>query len=408
MTQDRSLPGDDIVALVCLVMTGVALLSLGNFPAHAVELSFLGTPLTIQVTGRWLAAVLLILLTSAGMDALVRRISGQRHIDLRYSLSFWILPALVTLAAAGSVPRQFDSAGAWVGSLLFLGALLALVVVAECGTVDLEQPFFRSARLGLNIATYGAAMALYTSIYGLQERSLVSSTAIILITFPLALELMRSSEDALAEGWRYAAIIAVVVGQASWPLNALGLRALHGGALLMLLFYTLTGISQQARAERLNLRVLFEFVSLALVLAGLVGLSALRSSQSPIEVDWPAPPVNFEGQEGLPPNLLPGDSASSGAGMDEHSGSDAAPGMWPLSPGAPAPGDALAPGGEGDIPLAPESSDAAAPESSDAAAPESSDAAAPESSGATAPSAAGAASAEDTAPARPRDRLDKP
>lgn len=326
MIRKHALPGDDIVALVSLVMTGVALLSLGSFPARAIELEVLGTPLTILFSGRMVVSLLLILLTSAGMDAMVRGVSGQDRLDLRFSLSFWILPGLVTLAAVTAVPRQFVSAGGWVGAMLFLGGLLTLVVVAECGTISIDQPYYRAARLGLNIATYGAAMALYTTLYGLQERSLISSTAIILITFPLALELLRSTEEQTANDWLYAGVIALVIGQASWPLNALGLRALHGGALLLLLFYTVTGIAQQSLAGRLNRRVVLEFVALGTVLAAFIGISAWQTALAGRTGIWPAPASEYPSQsEQIGPAMLPGDAAQPGDGTSIDL-------LWPAPP----------------------------------------------------------------------------
>ncbi len=268
--QPRAFPEDRIMLLVCLVMSGVAMSSAAVFPTRSIAFNVFGSPLGIDVSARWVLAGLLILLVALGMDGLVRRISGHRHIDLRYSTTFWILPGLVTLAAATVVPQQFGSPSVWLGDIVLLGVLLSLVVAGECGTVRLDTPWFRTARLGLNIATYGAALALYAFIYSLQARSLISSTAVIVVTFPLALELLRSTEENLETTWLYAFVIAVVAGQVSWPLNALGLSALYGGALILLAFYTLTGLTQQFLAGRLNRSVAAEFGSVALIALAMV------------------------------------------------------------------------------------------------------------------------------------------
>lgn len=277
------LPGDQILTLVCLVMSGAALLSLGRFPEQFYSTEVLGSALSIPIGLRVLAALLLIGLTAVGMDSLVRRVVGEEHLDLRFSSTFWVLPSLVTLAAVGLLPRQFGQGGAWVLTLVLLSALLAAVVVAECGTVHLNQPYYRVARLGLNLATYGAAFALYASIYGAQWRSLLSSTGIILVTFPLALELLRASEAQWGTTWLYAAIIALVTGQISWPLNALGLRALYGGAFLLLVFYTLCGLCQQHLARRLSRRVALEFLVLATAFATLVTFSTLFQQRQALQ-----------------------------------------------------------------------------------------------------------------------------
>lgn len=305
MPSAQASPSDRIVVLVCLVMSGVAFLSLGDFPRRYVEFQVLGSPLGLSLSGRWLAGGLLIGLVALGMNTLVRELSGHARLDLRYLSTFWILPGLVTLAAAASVPRLFGQVGPWLGSLVFLALLLAVVVVAECGTVRLDSGYYRRARLALNVATYAAALALYASIYGLQVRSLLSSTAIVLVTFPLALELLRSTEEQFETAWLYAAIIALVVGEVSWPLNALGLSGLFGGAAMLLVFYSATGIVQQSLAERLNRRVLTEFA----LVGGLALLLIVLGSR-------PGPASTVPGLGPASGELPPLDLGHTGFGFD--------------------------------------------------------------------------------------------
>lgn len=264
--------GDTIVLLLSLVIAGVALSSFVTLPSWHAEISVLGSPLGFGLSGRWLLAGLLAALTASGTDALVRSVPGRRTVDIRYTSTFWILPSLVALAAATAVPNQVADPRRWLGNLLLLSLLLATVVVAEYGTVRLDRPIYRSSRLMLNIATYGAAFALYATIYSVHARSLLSATAIMLVTFPLALELLRSTEEELATTWLYAGIVALVTAEITWPLNRWGLSALSGGALLLLVFYILSGISQQHLAGRLNRWVLFEFMAVGLVGVVLLGL----------------------------------------------------------------------------------------------------------------------------------------
>jgi hypothetical protein len=140
--------------------------------------------------------------------------------------------------------------------------------------VQLDSRHYRTARLGLNLATYLAAFALYATIYGLHVRSLVSATAVAVVTFPLALEILRLTEEQLATTWLHAAIVALVLGELTWAINAWGLSSLSGGALLLLVFYTLSGVTQQHLAGRLNRRVALEFVAIAVVGLVLILLNA--------------------------------------------------------------------------------------------------------------------------------------
>lgn len=267
-------PGDRVILVVSLVLMGAVLSSLTRFPTLAREIDVLGSPLGLVLDGRWLMAALLVVLTAAGVDGLVRTEAGRQHADVRFTATFWILPCLITLAIAAAIPLQFDSPRGWLASLALLGALLTVVILAEYRTIRLDAAPYRNARLALNLATFCAAFALYSTIHGLQLRSLISAPLMMVVTFPLALELLRSTEEQLQRTWLYAAVVTLVVGELTWAINALGLRALSGGGLLLLAFYTLAGLAQQQLADRLNRRVAAEFVFTAVIGLLLIGLSA--------------------------------------------------------------------------------------------------------------------------------------
>lgn len=271
-------PGDRSVVLISLVLTGVVVASLPTIPPLALALNVLGSPLGLAVDGRWLIGGLVVALTAVGMDAIVRLESGDDDLDTRFVATFWILPCLVGLAAALAVPRLHgqgdDWVTKWVASVILLGALLTIVVAAERHTIRLDDPHYRSARLGLNFATYSAALALYAAIHGLHFRSLVSVPAVMLVTFPLALELLRSSEEELSNTWVHAGGVALILGELTWALNLQGLSALRGGGILLIAFYAFSGVAQQHLAGRLTRRVTLEYASTAAVGLALVALSA--------------------------------------------------------------------------------------------------------------------------------------
>ena len=267
-------PGDTIVLLISLVFTGIALASIAVLPSWHHQFMVFGSPLGIGVSGRWLLAGLLTALTAAGIDALVRSVPGNQHVDLRYTATFWVLPSLVTLAAATAIPSQIEDLSRWFGDMVLMGTLLSMVVIAEYGTLKMDTAVYRSARLALNIATYGAAFAIYATIFDLRARTLLSATAVLLVTFPLALELLRGTADQLRTTWLYASVVALVTAELTWVLNRLGLGSLAGGALLLLAFYTMSGIAQQYLAGRLNRWVILEFATIALLGFLAVALSA--------------------------------------------------------------------------------------------------------------------------------------
>lgn len=267
-------PGDRSVVLISLVLTGIAVASLPTLPPLKLSLNVLGSPLGIAVDGVWLIGVLVVALTAVGMDAIVRVESGHPNVDTRYAATFWILPCLVTLAAAVAIPRLHGQAGSWVAqwvaSVILLGGLLTLVIVAERHTIHLDDVHYRSARLGLNFATYSVALALYAAIHGLHQRSLVSVPAVCLVTFPLALEILRSSEEQLSSTWVHAGLVALVLGELTWALNLHGVSALRGGGILLVAFYVFCGVAQQHLAGRLTRRVVLEYGVTAAVGLGLI------------------------------------------------------------------------------------------------------------------------------------------
>lgn len=266
--------GERIVILVSLVLAGVALLTIAELPARQMALDVLGSPLAVGISGRWLLGFLLVALTAAGTSDLVRSELQREHLELQYTATFWILPCLVTVAAVSAVPRPSDSSGDWLARVVLLGGLLAAVLIGEYGTIDVRGQYYRLARVALNVATYAAAFALYAAIYGLQVRSLVSATAVLAVTFPLALELLRGTEEQLSTTWLYAAIIAVVCGELTWALNRWGLTGLAGGGLLLIVFYTFSGVVQQQLAGRLNRRVVLEFATIGLIGTIIIWLSS--------------------------------------------------------------------------------------------------------------------------------------
>ncbi|MBK6769251.1 MAG: hypothetical protein IPG72_09670 [Ardenticatenales bacterium] len=270
----ESPPGDRSVVLISLVLAGIAVASLATIPPLRLSLNILGSPLGIAVDGVWLIGALVVAMTAVGMDAIVRIESGHANVDARFAATFWILPCLVTLAAAVAIPRLHAASSVWVAqwvaSVILLGGLLTLVIVAERHTIQLDDIHYRTARLGLNFMTYGAALALYAAIHGLHQRSLISVPAVCLVTFPLALEILRSSEEQLENTWVHAGIVALILGELTWGLNLQGVSALRGGGILLVAFYVFCGIAQQHLAGRLTRRVVMEYAATAAVGLGLI------------------------------------------------------------------------------------------------------------------------------------------
>ncbi len=258
-------PADRIALLVCLIMGSAAAASVSRLPTWSLgEVDVLGSALGFAPGVRSALIALLVVLTAVGMEEVLRSSPALARVSLRYTATCWILPCLVTMAAATALPAQADSPPDWLISLvLFTGLLLAVVVGTYVAAVP-GLPHQQAARLLIQVTAYGAAFALYATIYDWGVRSLLSGTAVLLVTFPLALELLRSTEEQVATTWLHAAVVSIVLAELMWAINAWRLPALSGGALLLLAFYSLVGVSQQALAGRLSRRVAAEFLIIAI------------------------------------------------------------------------------------------------------------------------------------------------
>ncbi len=258
-------PADRIALLVCLIMGSSAAASVARLPTWSLgEVNVLGSALGVAPGVRSILIALLVVLAAVGMEDVLRSAPALANVSLRYTATCWILPCLVTMAAATALPALAGSPVDWLMSLLLLTGLLVAVVVGTYLAAVPGMPHPQAARLLIHVTAYGAAFALYATIYDWGVRGLLSGTAVLLVTFPLALELLRSTEEQVATTWLYAAVVSLITAELMWAVNAWRLPALSGGALLLLAFYSQVGISQQALAGRLSRRVVREFVAVAL------------------------------------------------------------------------------------------------------------------------------------------------
>ncbi len=251
--------------VISLILLGLILASAIQLPAWQVNLDVLGSPLTLGVSRVTLITAVLVAIACVGAETLLRAHPALTAASTRYTATFWILPILVTVAATLMVPPLFPHRLWWLAALAVTYVGLAVVFIAEYREVDPADPGYGNARLTLNLVTYVAAFVLYVSILGTRTRSLISATAVVLVTIPLCLELLRSTEKSFDRTWIFAFLTGLVMGEMTWALNYWSVSGLIGGTMLVLIFYVVTGIAQQYLLGRLTRRVLLEFAVTACV-----------------------------------------------------------------------------------------------------------------------------------------------
>ncbi len=209
---------------------------------------------------------LLAALTAAGVNSIVRAHPRVHLIETRYIFILWILPAL-TVVTATMLLSLADVRAVGAYALLLVasaGAFLVAVVLGEYTTIDLNDPRYSVARLGVNMAAYLVGLALFATIYNWKMRSLFSAPAVGIAAGLLALELFRGSEAEFWRTWLYAAVVGLVMSEIVWALNYWNVTGLVGGATLLVFFYAFTGITQQYLWQRLNRIIFIEFTMIVL------------------------------------------------------------------------------------------------------------------------------------------------
>jgi hypothetical protein len=264
---------DRLSILVSLVLFGLVISQVVELPTRTISFVALGVPTTIYLSSRWLVGALLVTLTGAGVDSIVRSHPQARDAGWSYSLSFWGLPCMVVLLSLVVLPLS-PSVPFWLSALGATGLLLSLLVVAQYETIHSRGRHTGIARWGLNLAVYAAVFVFCTLIYGARARSLLSATAIAVLAAALAAELLRprSADQSTGRFWIYALAAGAALGEVAWALNHLSLGAVAGGTFLLLLFYVVSGLAKQYLSAQLSRPVIAEFVAVSIVGLGLLFL----------------------------------------------------------------------------------------------------------------------------------------
>lgn len=257
------LPLEQLSLLVGMNVLGLTLSLLLVLPERKIEFGVLGSDASFVLSGPWLFAILLSVMTAAGVESIMRAHPRVHLSETQYTAILWILPCVIVGGTVLSLPLLRDSAQFSFLTIIGSGVFLALVVVGEYLSVDLQDPAYGFARLGLNLAVYLAALGLFQAIYSFKLRSILSAPLVGLVAGLLALELLRASESDVRRTWLYAATIGLGIGEAIWALNYWNVNAFFGGITLMLIFYLMTGFAQQYLFGKLTWRTILEFAIVA-------------------------------------------------------------------------------------------------------------------------------------------------
>lgn len=195
-----------------------------------------------------------------------------------------LLPSL--LVAGFAIFLQIFG-GSWfqIAILVLAAASLLLVFWAQAHGMGTHDRYFGFAQTALNVCAHITAFLLFSAIYGLKVRALVSATAVGLVAALLVYEMLQRDaawHRAMAlpvEGRRstlllLSAVAGVLCAELTWGLNYwAALTTLVGGACLLLAFYVTYGLISSYVDHRLTRGTFLEYGGV-----GLLGLVVVFAS----------------------------------------------------------------------------------------------------------------------------------
>jgi hypothetical protein len=235
--------------------------------ATTVALVTAGLALSLVLTPPlvWAFVAILIVVTCVGTYQVLgaHPRAGRPAGPASLGIPVLVLPAMIVLGSFLFLRLPALGHGiATAAGLVATAAVLAGALYTEYETLDVASPRYRPARLILSLIAYLIAFALFSAIFAPKFRSILSATAVLVASGLISAELLRGAGRPASHPL-WVAVIALVLGQATWALNYWVLGALAGGAILLLIFYTVTGIVRSHLNETLAPSVLTEHLAVA-------------------------------------------------------------------------------------------------------------------------------------------------
>lgn len=228
--------------------------------------------LVYLATEQWLALVLLVLWAGVGVDRALRAHPAGHFRGVAATAVYLFVPVLFTAGAALFLAEVLS--GLWnvvgaVGTALFF----ALSAHAEYLTVEASPATYPPARTALSLVSYLTAFALYTVVFT-SDLALAPATLIVMLSsLLLTVDILREMEVQTGTLFAYAAGVAAVVAEMRLAMYFLPPGDLVAGALLLLAFYELTGLTQSYLSGHLDRRTIIEYGSV-----GLVGVAVIATA----------------------------------------------------------------------------------------------------------------------------------
>jgi len=265
MQKTRHLPDRDrLSVLTAIILLAYALARFVELPRQTVSASLFGSSIGFDLDGPFVLLLLVAALISTGSDSLMRSHPALRGASPLRAVLHWILPGCAALGLGLLLNRLPPGVGWWLG-LAASAVGLILVLVAEYTVIAPDDAGFYWAALGLTTLAYAIALIFFGLLRASSGRAAITATSAALVSALIALRLLVLAGATPRESLPLAGAIGLCLGECTWALNYWPAGALGTGLLLLVLFYTCTGLAQQHLVGNLTRRVLVEFGVVALV-----------------------------------------------------------------------------------------------------------------------------------------------
>jgi len=195
----------------------------------------------------------------------------QRQRRGTYDALLWVFPTTV-VAGSFAVIRLpfFDSPSTAIPAVLGCALMYAGIVICQMHSLTPGQRGFRTARFILSLLAHIGACAIYAGIYAPRYRSLVSATAIAIVTVLFAIEILRGGQLGALRTLAYSLLLGAIVGEVTWVLNYWPIAPQFGGVLLMVTLYVAAGVLQTQSTKQRSRSDILEFIVVGLSAIGIV------------------------------------------------------------------------------------------------------------------------------------------
>jgi hypothetical protein len=235
MDQARPTPSvNQISILSAAILLAYTLSSFILIPSRTFSLQLPGLFLQFQIDERTIISLLIVVITAAGVDSLIRE---HPEFTGKGTVQHWLLPVL-TAWGIGLVLFQEPFSIIWWLIFAVGGTALILVLFAEFIVIDPNDVRYHPATIGLIVLSFTLFLILAITIRAIEVRTFVLIPAISIAAGLISLRTIHLLQNQWA--FIHSLVIAMILGQMSAALNYVPVEPITFALILLAPTYSLT------------------------------------------------------------------------------------------------------------------------------------------------------------------------